>query len=41
VLPSVNLVPLGGEGADTVVGLGNRVDSAAAERLALDNKEAM
>jgi hypothetical protein len=31
----------GGEGADTAVGLGNGVDSAAVERQALDNKEAM
>jgi hypothetical protein len=30
----------GGEGADTVVGLGNGVDSAAVEHQALDHKEA-
>jgi NADPH:quinone reductase-like Zn-dependent oxidoreductase len=30
----------GGEGADTVVGLGNGVDGSAVERQALDHKEA-
>jgi NADPH:quinone reductase-like Zn-dependent oxidoreductase len=30
----------GGEGADTLVGLGNGVDGSAVERQALDHKEA-